>query len=112
MVVKTTNCSSPHEGTCPLNSTASPSHRSESCAAACPVCSWTERRSFRADTTIFAACGSSRWHDGCICTRGGDMSFGLYLIGYIVLIIGLALGAYLIHVPGNWIGIGIIVMVG
>jgi hypothetical protein len=40
------------------------------------------------------------------------MSFGIYLIGYIVLIIGLALGAHLLHVPANWIGIGVIVMVG
>ena len=40
------------------------------------------------------------------------MSFGIYLVGYLVLIIGLALGAHLMHVPGNWIGIGVIVMVG
>jgi hypothetical protein len=40
------------------------------------------------------------------------MSFGLYLVGYIILIIGLALGAHLLHVPANWIGIGVLVMIG
>ncbi len=40
------------------------------------------------------------------------MSFGLYMLGYIILIIGLALGAHLMHVPPRWIGVGVIVMVG
>jgi len=40
------------------------------------------------------------------------MSFGIYVIGFIVLIIGLASGAYLLHVPPRWIGVGVIVMLG
>ena len=40
------------------------------------------------------------------------MSFGLYLLGYIVLIIGLAIGAHLMHVPPRWIGVGVITLVG
>jgi hypothetical protein len=40
------------------------------------------------------------------------MSFGLYMIGFIILIIGLSLGAYLIHVPPRWIGVGVICMIG
>ncbi len=40
------------------------------------------------------------------------MSFGLYMIGFIVLIIGLALGADLLHVPAAWIGVGVIVLIG
>lgn len=40
------------------------------------------------------------------------MSFGLYLIGYVVLIIGLALGAHLMHVPPRWIGVGVLVLTG
>jgi hypothetical protein len=40
------------------------------------------------------------------------MSFGLYLLGYIVLIIGLAIGAHLMHMPPRWIGVGVIVMIG
>jgi hypothetical protein len=40
------------------------------------------------------------------------MSFGLYLTGFIVLIVGLALGANMLHVPPRWIGVGIVVMVG
>lgn len=40
------------------------------------------------------------------------MSFGIYLTGFVILIIGLALGAHLVHVPPRWIGVGVIVMVG
>jgi hypothetical protein len=40
------------------------------------------------------------------------MSFGLYLVGFIVLIIGLALGAHMMHVPPRWIGVGVITAVG
>jgi positive regulator of sigma E activity len=39
-------------------------------------------------------------------------SFGLYIIGYIVLIIGLALAANMLGVPSVWIGIGLIIMIG
>jgi hypothetical protein len=40
------------------------------------------------------------------------MSFGIYMVGFIVLIIGLSLGAYLMHVPPKWIGVGVVTMVG
>ena len=40
------------------------------------------------------------------------MSFALYLIGFIVLIVGLAIGAFLLHLPGHWIAVGVIVLVG
>ena len=40
------------------------------------------------------------------------MSFGLFMVGFVVLIIGLALGAYLLHVPAMWIGVGVIVLIG
>lgn len=40
------------------------------------------------------------------------MSFGLYIAGFIVLIIGLAIGAHLAHVPTQWIGVGALVLVG
>jgi hypothetical protein len=40
------------------------------------------------------------------------MSFGIYVVGFIVLIIGLASGAYLLHIPPRWIGVGIIVLLG
>ncbi len=39
-------------------------------------------------------------------------SFNTYLIGFIVLIIGLAVAAYLLGVPQLWIGVGVIVMIG
>jgi hypothetical protein len=40
------------------------------------------------------------------------MSFGIYIAGFIVMLVGLAYGAYLLHVPPRWIGTGIVVMVG
>jgi len=40
------------------------------------------------------------------------MSFGIYLVGYFILIAGLALGAYLAHVPPKWIGVGVLCLIG
>ena len=39
-------------------------------------------------------------------------SFGVYLIGFIILVIGLALGARLAGVPSTWIAVGVICLVG
>jgi urea transporter len=39
-------------------------------------------------------------------------SFGVYLVGFIIVVIGLALGAHLAHVPSMWIGVGVICLVG
>jgi hypothetical protein len=40
------------------------------------------------------------------------MSFALYVIGFMVFILGLAMGAYLFHVPPRWIGVGVVVLIG
>ncbi len=40
------------------------------------------------------------------------MSFGIYIAGFIIMIIGLAIGANLMHMPPKWIGVGVLVMVG
>lgn len=39
-------------------------------------------------------------------------SFGTYLIGFIVLIIGLGIAAYLLGAPSTWIAVGVIVLIG
>ena len=39
-------------------------------------------------------------------------SFSTYLLGFIVLIVGLALAAYLLNVPPTWILVGVIATVG
>ena len=39
-------------------------------------------------------------------------SFAIYIVGFIVLIVGLAIAATLLGVPPTWIGVGVIVLVG
>lgn len=39
-------------------------------------------------------------------------SFAAYLIGFVVLILGLAVGAYLLGVAATWIAVGVIVLAG
>lgn len=39
-------------------------------------------------------------------------SYGAYLIGFIILIIGLAFGAHLAGAPPAWIGVGVIILIG
>lgn len=40
------------------------------------------------------------------------MSFGLYMLGYVIFIIGLAAGAHLLHVAPQWIGVGALCLLG
>lgn len=40
------------------------------------------------------------------------MSLGIYLAGYVILIVGLATGAHLLHAPLQWIGVGVLCLVG
>jgi hypothetical protein len=39
-------------------------------------------------------------------------SFGIYIIGFVILILGLAMGAHLLGLSTTWIGIGVIVLIG
>jgi hypothetical protein len=40
------------------------------------------------------------------------MSFGIYSIGFAIMIGGLIYGGYLLHVPAHWIAVGAIVLLG
>ena len=40
------------------------------------------------------------------------MSFGIYCVGFVLVIGGLIYGAYLMHVPAHWIAVGAIVLLG
>ena len=40
------------------------------------------------------------------------MSFGLYSIGFAIVIGGLTYAAYLLHVPTRWIVVGVSVLLG
>lgn len=39
-------------------------------------------------------------------------SFATYLIGFFIVIIGLAIAAHLLSVPSVWIGVGVLIMLG
>ena len=43
---------------------------------------------------------------------GVAMSFGLYAIGFAILIGGLIYAGYLVHMPGHWIAVGAIILLG
>ena len=40
------------------------------------------------------------------------MSFGIYAIGYLILIVGIAYLAHLMHIPQHYIVAGAIILVG
>ncbi|MEP6715613.1 MAG: hypothetical protein ABJC09_08555 [Terriglobia bacterium] len=40
------------------------------------------------------------------------MSFGIYMVGFVLVIIGLATGAFLMHMPPMWIGVGVLILAG
>jgi predicted signal transduction protein with EAL and GGDEF domain len=40
------------------------------------------------------------------------VSFSLYMVGFIVLVAGLAMAAHLLNVPPRWIGVGVICLAG
>ncbi|MBX9600657.1 MAG: hypothetical protein K2X35_06630 [Bryobacteraceae bacterium] len=40
------------------------------------------------------------------------MSFSIYLLGFLILIIGLAYGAYVAGVSSTWITVGVICLAG
>ena len=40
------------------------------------------------------------------------MSFGFYLAGYALFIIGIGIGAHLLNVPPEWIGVIVLCLVG
>jgi hypothetical protein len=39
-------------------------------------------------------------------------SFGIYIFGFVILVVGLALGANMLGVPAMWIGVGVIILIG
>ena len=40
------------------------------------------------------------------------MSFGLYLLGFALVIVGIAYGAHMAKIPTHWIGVVVIALVG
>ena len=39
-------------------------------------------------------------------------AFATYVIGFVILVLGLAIAAYLLNVPSMWIAVGVIVALG
>jgi hypothetical protein len=40
------------------------------------------------------------------------MSFSLYMAGYVIMTIGIAIGLYLLRVPQSWIAVAVIILFG
>jgi positive regulator of sigma E activity len=40
------------------------------------------------------------------------MSFALYVLGYLIFIVGVALGAHYMHVPTHWIAVVVLIFSG
>lgn len=40
------------------------------------------------------------------------MSFWIYIAGYFIFIAGVATGAYLLEAPLQWIGVGVLCLIG
>ena len=52
-------------------------------------------------------------HSACHPYPDQTMSaFGTFLIGFLVLIVGLGIAAFLLNVPTMWIAVGVIILVG
>ena len=64
-------------------------------------------------TPVAEGSGGTGEDGGVIFLKGSHMSsFGLYLIGAIVLIGGLIYGAVLLHVQSQWIVVGAVILLG
>ena len=44
--------------------------------------------------------------------EGNALSFGLYIVGFLIVIGGLVYGAVILHVPQRWIVVGGVVLLG
>jgi hypothetical protein len=40
------------------------------------------------------------------------MSFAIYILGYLIFAVGMAIGAHLLNVPPQWIGVGVLLLLG
>jgi len=40
------------------------------------------------------------------------LSFGLYIVGFLIVIGGLIYGAVMLHVPQHWIVVGAVILLG
>jgi hypothetical protein len=40
------------------------------------------------------------------------MSFTIYAIGYVIMLVGLIYAAHLMHIPPRWIAVGAIILFG
>lgn len=53
-----------------------------------------------------------RANAAAVDSMGDNMSFGIYAIGFAIVIGGLIYAAYLVHMPAHWIAVGAIVLLG
>ena len=46
------------------------------------------------------------------CRKETPLSFGLYIVGFLIVIGGLIYGAVILHIPQHWIAVGGVIMLG
>jgi len=54
----------------------------------------------------------SGYSGGVFFFGGRLMSFGIYIVGYVIFIAGVAIGAHLLNAPLQWIGVGVLCLIG
>lgn len=64
------------------------------------------------DTLADQGVTSTRHDPGAAGTLKRFMSSALYLLGYALIIAGLALGAHYMHIATHWIVVGIVILAG
>ena len=64
----------------------------------------------RAKRLVLCLDADVRWNASY--KKGDAMSFGLYSIGFAIVIGGLIYAAYLLHMPAHWIAVGAVVLLG
>jgi hypothetical protein len=40
------------------------------------------------------------------------VSFGIYAVGFVIMLVGVIYSAYLMHTPTHWIAVGALVLLG
>lgn len=72
---------------------------------------WRRRRSAAADASLKTP-GVRAFHTGLVAAPDAFVSFGIYLVGIILVIAGFVYAAALLNLPTPWIVVAALVLLG